>query len=241
MRLALLACFSLVGCATLSDPLPKQPDAPTAPAIVQIVGDQQDKADGRVAAAVAVARENATRPEVVKAETGVALSYLPNPSEGDLAVARARAAKSDQKDYAEAVAYGKKLLASIDTNWAKMEADTVEAKRVSALKDTRIVELQKEVVRVKQEASRNIWTLTGAGLVVAGGLTCAFVSVRAGIPLLMVGGFAGSIPYIIESPWFSWIAGGTCVAVALVGIYHLHDITHTPPPPEDDAPTPSKV
>ena len=241
MRLALLACFSLVGCATLSDPLPKQPDAPTAPAIVQIVGDQQDKADGRVAAAVAVARENATRPEVVKAETGVALSYLPNPSEGDLAVARARAAKSDQKDYAEAVAYGKKLLASIDTNWAKMEADTVEAKRVSALKDTRIVELQKEVVRVKQEASRNIWTLTGAGLVVAGGLACAFVSVRAGIPLLMVGGFAGSIPYIIESPWFSWIAGGTCVAVALVGIYHLHDITHTPPPPEDDAPPPSKV
>jgi hypothetical protein len=208
---------------------------------VQIVGDQQDKADGRVAAAVAVARENATRPEVVKAETGVALSYLPNPSEGDLAVARARAAKSDQKDYAEAVAYGKKLLASIDTNWAKMEADTVEAKRVSALKDTRIEELQKEVVRVKQEASRNIWTLTGAGLVVAGGLACAFVSVRAGIPLLMVGGFAGSVPYIIESPWFSWIAGGTCVAVALVGIYHLHDITHTPPPPEDDAPPPSKV
>ena len=239
MRTALLVCLGLVGCSTLSEPpLPKQPDAPTAPAIVQIVGDQQDKADGRVAAAVAVARENATRPEVVKAETGVALSYLPNPSEGDLAVARTRAAKSDQKDYAEAVAYGKKLLASIDTNWAKMEADTAEAKRVSALKDTRIVELQKEVVRVKQEASRNIWTLTGAGLVVAGGLACAFVSVRAGIPLLMVGGFAGSIPYIIESPWFSWIAGGTCVAVALVGVYHLHDITHTPPPPPDEQATP---
>ena len=236
MRLALLACFSLVGCATLSDPLPKQPDAPTAPAIVQIVGDQQDKADGRVAAAVAVARENATRPEVVKAETGVALSYLPNPSEGDLAVARARAAKSDQKDYAEAVAYGKKLLASIDTNWAKMEADTVEAKRVSALKDARIVELQKEVVRVKQEASRNIWTLTGAGLVVAGGLACAFVSLKAGTALLAVGGFAGSVPYIIESPWFAWIAGGTLLAVAVIGIWHLHDITHTPPPPNDDAP-----
>jgi hypothetical protein len=196
---------------------------------VQVVGDQQDKADGRVAAAVAVARENATRPEVVKAETGVALSYLPNPSEGDLAVARARAAKSDQKDYAEAVAYGKKLLSSIDTNWAKMEADTVEAKRVSALKDARIEELQKEVVRVKQD----IWTLTGAGLVVAGALACAFVSLKAGTALLAVGGFAGSIPYIIESPWFAWIAGGTLLAVAVIGIWHLHDITHTPPPPKE--------
>lgn len=236
MRLALLACFSLVGCATLSDPLPKQPDAPTAPAIVQIVGDQQDKADGRVAAAVAVARENATRPEVVKAETGVALSYLPNPSEGDLAVARARAAKSDQKDYAEAVAYGKKLLASIDTNWAKMEADTAEAKRVSQLKDARIVELQKEVVRVKQDASRNIWTMTGAGLVVLGGLACAFASVKIGTPLLLVGGFAGSLPYIYDTQWFSWLAGATIVGVVLIGVWHLHDITHTPPPPNDDAP-----
>jgi len=236
VRLALLACFSLVGCATLSDPLPKQPDAPTAPAIVQIVGDQQDKADGRVAAAVAVARENATRPEVVKAETGVALSYLPNPSEGDLAVARARAAKSDQKDYAEAVAYGKKLLASIDTNWAKMEADTAEAKRVSQLKDARIVELQKEVVRVKQDASRNIWTMTGAGLVVLGGLACAFASVKIGTPLLLVGGFAGSLPYIYDTQWFSWLAGATIVGVVLIGVWHLHDITHTPPPPNDDAP-----
>ena len=237
MRTALLVCLGLVGCSTLSEPpLPKQPDAPTAPAIVQIVGDQQDKADGRVAAAVAVARENATRPEVVKAETGVALSYLPNPSEGDLAVARARAAKSDQKDYAEAVAYGKKLLASIDTNWAKMEADTAEAKRVSQLKDTRIVELQKEIVRVKQEASRNIWTLTGAGLVVLGGLACAFASVKIGTPLLLVGGFAGSLPYIYDTQWFSWLAGATIVGVVLVGVWHLHDITHTPPPPKDDAP-----
>ena len=237
MRLKLVvALLALTGCSSSPPPLPKQPDAPTAPAIVQLVGDQQDKADGRVAAAVAVARENSTRPEVVKAETGVALSYLPNPSEGDLAVARARAAKSDQKDYAEAVAYGKKLLASIDTNWAKMEADTVEAKRVSALKDTRIEELQKEVVRVKQEASRNIWTLTGAGLVVLGGLACAFASVKIGTPLLLVGGFAGSLPYVYDTQWFSWLAGATIVGVVLVGIWHLHDITHTPPPPKDDAP-----
>lgn len=223
MRLALLACFSLVGCATLSDPPPKQPDAPTAPAIVQIVGDQQDKADGRVAAAVAIARENATRPEVVKAETGVALSYLPNPSEGDLAVARARAAKSDQKDYAEAVAYGKKLLASIDTNWAKMEADTVEAKRVSALKDTRIVELLKAVDRAKKDAATNLWSMAGIGIAALGALAMVFAGPRIGSTLVLSGAAIGAFPFVIDSPYFNYIAGSTMALACGLGIYWLWD------------------
>jgi hypothetical protein len=223
VRLALLACFSLVGCATLSDPPPKQPDAPTAPAIVQIVGDQQDKADGRVAAAVAIARENATRPEVVKAETGVALSYLPNPSEGDLAVARARAAKSDQKDYAEAVAYGKKLLASIDTNWAKMEADTVEAKRVSALKDTRIVELLKAVDRAKKDAATNLWSMAGIGIAALGALAMVFAGPRIGSTLVLSGAAIGAFPFVIDSPYFNYIAGSTMALACGLGIYWLWD------------------
>ena len=223
MRLTLLACFSLVGCATLSDPLPKQPDAPTAPAIVQIVGDQQDKADGRVAAAVAIARENATRPEVVKAETGVALSFLPNPSEGDLAVARARAAKSDQKDYAEAVAYGKKLLASIDTNWAKMEADTVEAKRVSALKDTRIVELTKAVEQAKKDAAANMWTLAGIAVAVLGAAAMVFAGPRIGGTLLASGAAIGTFPFIVDSEYFTYIAGSSLALAAGLGIYWLWD------------------
>jgi len=223
VRLALLACLSLVGCATLSDPLPKQPDAPTAPAIVQVVGDQQDKADGRVAAAVAVARENATRPEVVKAETGVALSYLPNPTEGDLAVARARAAKNDQKDYAEAVAYGKKLLASIDTNWAKMEADTVEAKRVSALKDARIVELLKAVDQAKKDAATNLWTMAGIGIAALGALAMVFAGPRIGSTLLLSGAAIGAFPFVIDSPYFNYIAGSTMALACGLGIYWLWD------------------
>ena len=223
MRIALLACFSLVGCATLSDPLPKQPDAPTAPAIVQIVGDQQDKADGRVAAAVAIARENATRPEVVKAETGVALSFLPSPSNDDLLVARARAAKSDQKDYAEAVAYGKKLLASIDTNWAKMEADTVEAKRVSALKDTRIVELTKAVEQAKKDAAANMWTLAGIAVAVLGAAAMVFAGPRIGGTLLASGAAIGTFPFIVDSEYFTYIAGGTLALAAGLGIYWLWD------------------
>jgi hypothetical protein len=223
MRLALvIASIALTGCGMLSGSkpeLPKQPDAPTSTAIVEKVGAQQDKIDGRVAAAVAVASESADKPAVVKSELSVASAYLPQPSQGDLAFARQRAAKADAKDYADAVAYGKKLLASIDANWAKMEADTAEAKRVSGLKDARIEELQKEIVKVRQEASRNIFTLLGAGLIAAGALACAFVSFRIGGPLIICGAFAGAVPFIIESPWFPWVSGGTAILMVGIGCF----------------------
>jgi len=190
---------------------------------VDKVGKELDKVDGRVAAAVTVAKENADKPEVVKAETGVALSYLPKPSEGDIAFARQCAAKADQKDYAEAVAYGKKLLASIDANWAKMEADQVEAKRVSQLKDARIAELTKQVEQAKQDAARNIWTITGASLVVMGGLCCAFASVRAGVTIILTGMLCGAVPLVIESEYFGIIAGSTLAIGAGLGIWWLWD------------------
>jgi len=212
----------LVGCATTSD-LPKQPDAPTDGGIVNTVSKQWDTADQKVAASISVARENATKPEVVKAETTVALSFLPAPTLEELAIARQRATKADQKDYAQAEAFGKKLLATIDTNWAKVEADSLEAKRVSGLKDARIAELTSEIERVKAEASKNIWTITGAALAVIGGLACAFSSPRIGIPILLAGAFCGSIPFIIDSPYFTYIAGGTLLAVAGLGIYWLWD------------------
>ena len=81
MRLILvIALLALTGCKTSCD-LPKQPDVPTDGGIVNKVGNDLDKSDGRVAAAITVAQENADKPAVVKAETGVALSYLPVPSE----------------------------------------------------------------------------------------------------------------------------------------------------------------
>jgi len=214
------------GCSMFSKPqaeIPKQPDAPTNQNIVENVGKDIDKVDGRVAAAVAVARENAEKPEVVKAETGVALSYLPAPSEADVAFARQRAGKADQKDYKAAEEYGKKLLAKINADWASMEAQQKEAKRVSDLKDKRIEELTQEVVRVKQEASNNVWTMTGAGLAVIGALTTAFLGPRIGLPLLLCGAFCGSIPFIIDSPYFEYIAAGTLLISAGLGLWWLTD------------------
>lgn len=214
----------LAGCSSRPAALPEQPNAPTSEGIVATVGKQWDKADQKVAASVAIARENAEKPEVVRSETSVALSFLPAPSPQELALARQRAAKADQKDYAEAVAYGKKLLAQIDANWAKVEADNREALRVSQLKDARIAELTAEVERVKREASANLWTMAGVGIAVVGAIATAFVGPKVGIPLLLSGAAIGAFPFVVDSEYFSYIAGGSLVLASALGIWYLWDI-----------------
>ena len=223
MRSLLVIAFCLTGCATSRPALPEQPNAPTSEGIVTTVGKQWDKADQKVAASVAIARENAEKPEVVRSETSVALSFLPVPSPEELALARQRAAKADQKDYAEAVAYGKKLLASIDANWAKVEADNREALRVSQLKDARIVELTSEVERVKREASANLWTMAGVGIAVIGAIAMAFTGPKVGIPLLLSGAAIGAFPFVVDSEYFSYIVGTTLALAAGLGIWYLWD------------------
>jgi hypothetical protein len=223
MRLLLVISLLMAGCSTSTDPLPKQPNAPTSEGIVATVSKQWDTADQKVAASVSIARENADRPDIVRSETTVALSFLPPPEPGELALARARAAKADQKDYAQATAFGKNLLASIDKNWAKVEADNKEALRVSQLKDVRIAELTAEVERVKREASDNIWTLAGVGIAVIGAIATAFAGPKVGLPLLLSGAAIGAFPFVVDSEYFSYIAGGTLALAAGLGIYWLWD------------------
>ena len=223
MRSLLVISLLMAGCAASKAPLPEQPNAPTSEGIVATVGKQWDQADQKVAASVAIARENADKPEVVRSETSVALSFLPAPEAGELAVARARAAKLDPKETAEAVAFGKKLLAQIDANWAKVEADNREALRVSQLKDARIKELTAEVERVKKEASANLWTMAGVGIAVIGAIATAFAGPRIGVPLLLSGAAIGAFPYVVESEYFSYIIGISLALAAGLGIWYLYD------------------
>jgi hypothetical protein len=187
------------------------------------VGKEWDKADQKVAAAVSIAKENADKPEVVRSETAVALSFLPAASPEELALARQRAAKADQKDYAQAVDFGKKLLSKIDADWAKVQTDTAEANRVSQLKDARIASLIAEVEQTKKDAAKNIWTITGAALAVIGAIASAFTGPKVGIPLILCGAFCGSVPFIIDSEYFSYIAGTTLAACAGLGIWFVWD------------------
>jgi hypothetical protein len=221
--LAISLAVLAVGCASSPPPLPVQPNAPTSEGIVATVGKEWDKADQKVAAAVSIAKENADKPEVVRSETAVALSFLPAASPEELALARQRAAKADQKDYAQAVDFGKKLLSKIDADWAKVQTDTAEAKRVSQLKDDRIASLIAEVEQTKKDAAKNIWTITGAALAVIGAIATAFTGPKVGIPLILCGAFCGSVPFIIDSEYFSYIAGTTLAACAGLGIWFVWD------------------
>ena len=225
MRVALAICVTLLaGCATSLDPLPKQPDAPTTESIVTTVGKEWDKADQKVAASITIARENADKPAVVRGETTVALSFLPPARPEELALARERAASPEnQKAYGDAVAFGKNLLAKIDADWAKVQADQKQALQISQLKDARIAELQAEVERVKKDAAANLWTMAAVGTAVAGALAMAFIGPKVGVSLLLSAGAIGAFPFIVESEYFSYIVGTALALAAGLGLWYLWD------------------
>ncbi len=247
MRLLLvIALVALAGCKSkpADAPLPVQPPAPTKPDAVQTLGKDLDKTDHRVGAALVAIEKNADKPKVVVAESRLAQSYLPPPPEADVAFAVARATKAGTPqgdvDYAKQMEFGRKLATAVNKAWEKLEADQKEAARVSGLKDARIVELTKEVERVKKDASAQTWTLVGAGLAVCGALCIAFLGPRIGLPLLLCGAFCGSVPFIIDSPWFEYAAGATIVISCGLGLWWLadrvRDSVNKPSPSTDEPP-----
>ena len=217
----MVIALCLAGCSTSRPALPEQPNAPTSEGIVATVGKQWDIADQKVASSVTIIREQADKPDVVRSEATVALSFLPTPSETELALVRQRAASG--KNYAEAVTFGKKLLADIDKNWAKVEADNKRAMQISQLKDVRIAELTAEVERVKREAAANLWTMAGVGVAVIGAIATAFAGPKVGIPLLLSGAAIGAFPFIVESPYWNLIVSCTLAIACGLGLWYLWD------------------
>jgi len=240
--LLVIALAALAGCTrkpTL-EPLPVQPPAPTKPDVVQTLGKDLDKTDHRVASALVAIERNADKPKVVVAESRLAQSYLPAPPEADVAFALARAGRAGTPqgdvDYAKQMAFGRQLATAVTKAWEKLEAQQAEALRVSQLKDARIVELTKEVEAVRKEASRNIWTLAGAGLAVLGAVTTAFMGPRIGLPLLACGAAMGAFPFVVESPHFDLIVTVTlgCGAALLIWLAwdFIRDKVNAKPPQE---------
>ena len=233
MRLLLvIAALALTGCSLFRKgdalpPLPVQPPAPTKPDNVATLGKDLDKADHRVASALVAIERNADKPKVVVAESRLAQSYLPAPPQGDVEFALARAGRAGTPqgdiDYAKQMEFGRKLATAVNKAWDRLESDQKEAARVSQLKDARIVELTKEVERVKAEASKNIWSLLGAGLFAVGALTTAFLGPRLGVPLLACAALAGSVPFIYDSPAFMWLAIGTATIASGLSLWWLYD------------------
>ena len=248
--LLVIALLALTGCkfGPSNAPLPVQPDAPTSPSSIKQAGTTLEAQSQKVAAAVTVIRENAAKEAVVKAESAVALSMLPKPSDGDLAVARLRAANpADQKAYAAAEEYGRKLLSKITSDWSKLAADQAEAKRVSDLKDARIKQLEEELDRVKKDKDAQWWTM--AGVAVAGAFAAALVSPKVGATLILSAGAIGAFPHVVDLPWFKWIAGGFLATLAGLGIWvaydaardQVHESDPKPQPSSDDEQAPPQI
>lgn len=231
-----IVCFALAGCATpKKDPEPPVVvQAAASQGALQTVGEKIDQSDSRVAAAVAVAVENKDKPAVVEAEGKLALSYLPAPTSGDLAYARQRAAAQDAKAYADQMAFAKGFLAKIDAEWAAAEAQSKRNAADLAAALTKVNQLEAKVRTVQQEAderirkieaeaSRNIWSLTAAGLAIAGAAASAFLGFRTGGVLLVCAAFCGAVPHIYGSAYFPWVGGITLAVAAGLGLWRLYD------------------
>jgi hypothetical protein len=185
------------------------------------VGQQIDKADARVAAAVTVARENADKPAVVKAETGVALSYLPPPTPDALAYARNRVTRANADEYKLAEDAGRKLLAVIDANWNKAEQDAAKNKAALDFANKQITALKVEVEQVRTEGVRNAFAVA-AGVCFLAALAMALLGqyIRAGVAFA-VGAGVGGLPFLFSSPYFLPSAGGLVLLVVLLVWLHF--------------------
>lgn len=210
----------LAGCATTP---PVDTPVSAGSAALDSIGKDQDKIDGRVAGALVAIEVNAEKPAVVKSEARLAQAYLPPASEGDKAFALARATAQDQKAYVDQTEYARKFLSKLTSEWEKAEILAQKnALEIANLKAENR-KLKEDMVRIEKESDRKIWTITGAALVVFGGVAMAFAGIKKGAPLLLAGAFAGSVPYVIESPWFAWIAGSAGAVMACLLLWLAYD------------------
>jgi hypothetical protein len=218
-RILVMTLLALVACTPSQDTSGTGTATPPADSFAK-VGDQIDKADQRVAAAVTVARENADKPEVVKAETSVALSFLPAPSPDSLAYVRARVARANPEEYKRVEEAGRKLLAVIDSNWAKAEQDAAKNKAALDNANKQITALKAEVEQVRTEGVRNAFAVA-AGICFLAALAMALLGqyLRAGAAFI-IGSAIGALPFLFNSPYFLPSVGAfVLLAVALLWLH----------------------
>jgi hypothetical protein len=78
-----------------------------------------------------------------------------------------------------------------------------------------------EALAVGQANGTSKFTYVGLGLFVLGAVSFAFFARDAGLKLIACGAVAGSVPYIVQSQYFSIIVSGALLISLLIAIYHL--------------------
>ena len=223
MRLLLVICLAaLAGCkSTPKAELPAAVPAPKAPDLTA-VGSTLDVIDSRVAAAVTIAREanTAGKPAVVESELSVAASFLPKATEGDLAYARQRSEKASPADYERQRAKAAEKQKAAEAAWQTLESQVAASKAALLARDKRIADLTAEV----DQGKKDIWTMAGVACALLGAVSMVFAGPKVGLPLLACGAAIGAFPFVIESEYFAWIAGGFLLVCAGLGIWVVWDM-----------------
>jgi ribose/xylose/arabinose/galactoside ABC-type transport system permease subunit len=211
MRIAtIILMVALAGCSTSDQALPPSPKVTS----LETVGKSLDQIDLSVAASVQVAREmnKAGKPDKVEGELSVAAASLPKADPPSVALARQRAENATASEYEDQRKKAQSRVTELENAWIELEDQARE-------KDDQIKELKLQV----ESGKKDIFTITGAGLVVIGGLAWALASWKVGAPLLLAGAFCGAIPHILDSPAFIWTAGATLIACCGIFIWWLFD------------------
>ena len=219
-RILVIALFALTGCQTTT---PDTQGTGTPSADLGTLGTQIDKSDQRVAAAVTVARENADKPEVVKAETGVALAYLPKPDAQTLDYARNRVARANPEEYKRAEEAGRRLLAVIDANFAKAEQDALKNKAALDNANKQIASLKADLAQAKKDIVTYVCAGIGGLLAIGAVALLWFRQIVGAIACAIGAGSLLSFPSLVDTPWFLPSAAGLgAVCVLGVGVYLFH-------------------
>jgi len=78
-----------------------------------------------------------------------------------------------------------------------------------------------EALAVGQANGTSKFTYVGLALFALGAVSFAFFARDAGLKLIACGALAGSVPYIVQSAYFSVIVSGALLIALLIAIYHL--------------------
>lgn len=78
-----------------------------------------------------------------------------------------------------------------------------------------------EALAVGQANGTSSFTYVGLALFAVGAVSFAFFTRDAGLKLMACGAIAGSVPYIVQSAYFSIIISGALLLSLLIAIYHL--------------------
>jgi hypothetical protein len=78
-----------------------------------------------------------------------------------------------------------------------------------------------EALAIGTTNGTSAFTYVGLALFAVGAVSFAFFARDAGLKLIACGAVAGSVPYIVQSPYFSIIVSGALLLSLLIAVYHL--------------------